>query len=122
MPVIDGAAVLYRAWIIAKQVAYGLVLATFFIIIAAMFVAFVKAFFIFYDAIDSFITNINNYGSGDLLSKFFGLLSCMGFSQALNDTKAMIASSLVFLLARIVFAQMIYAWFIVLRVISPLLK
>ena len=65
---------------------------------------------------------INNYGSGDLLSKFFGLLSCMGFTQALNDTKAMIASSLVFLLARIVFAQMIYAWFIVLRVISPLLK
>lgn len=122
MPVIDWAAVGFRSWTIIKQVAYGLVLAFFFGVVIAMFIAFVNAFFVFYNALDVFIANINNSGNGDTLSKFFGLLSCIGFTQALNDTKSIVASALVFLLARIVFAQVIYAYFIVLRVISPLIK
>lgn len=122
MPVIDWAAVAFRSWRIVKQVAYGLSLAFFFSLIIAMFVAFVSSFFTFYNAIDSFISNVNNSGNGDLLSKFFGLLSCIGFTSALNDTKSIVSSAIVFLLARIVFAQVIYAYFIVLRVIAPLVK
>lgn len=121
MPVIDWVAVGFRSWKIAKQVIYGSLLAFFFFIIGAVLVSFVSSFFTFYNLLDSFIANINSYGVGETLSKFFGLLSCIGFVQAVSDTKAVIASSLVFLLARIIFAQLIYLYFIFLRVISPLI-
>lgn len=122
MPVIDWAAVAFRSWRIAKQVMYGGSLVFLFTMLGAALVAFVSSFFTFYNAFDSFIANLGNYGGGDTLSKFFGLLSCIGFTQALSDTKSIISSSLVFLLARIVSAQFIYFYFIVLRVIAPLVK
>ncbi len=122
MPVVDWASVAFRSWRIAKQVLYGGSLTFFFLMLGATMVAFVSAFFTFYNAFDSFIANVGNYGGGDTLSKFFGLLTCIGFTQALADTKSILSSSFVFLLARIVSAQFIYGYFIVLRVIAPLLK
>ena len=121
LPVVDYAAVGFRSWKIIKQIIYGSLLAAFFIILGVVLTSFVTSFFTFYNLLDSFISNINSYGGGNTLSKFFGLLSCMGFTQALSDTKAAIASSLVFLLARIISAQFIYAYFVFLRVISPLI-
>lgn len=122
MPVLDIAAIARAIWYFIKKAAYGLVVFTFLGIVTAGFVTFVTSFFVFYGVLDTFITKIMTYDSGDLLSKFFGLLNCIGFTSAFNETKGYIFGGLVFLLLRIVSAQVIRAYYILLRVISPLVQ
>lgn len=122
MPVLDIAAIARAIWYFIKKAAYGVVLGTFLGIVIAGFITFVATFFVFYDLLDSFITKIMTYDSGDLLSKFFGLLNCIGFTSAFNDSKGYIFGGLVFLLLRIVSAQVIRSYFILLRVIAPLVQ
>ncbi|MDY0123870.1 hypothetical protein [Sulfurimonas sp.] len=122
MPVFDFASVARAIWYFIKKAAYGSVVFTFLGIVIAGFVTFVATFFVFYNLLDDSITRIMVYGSGDLLSKFFGLLNCIGFTSAFNDTKGYLFGGLVFLLLRIVSAQVIRSYYILLRVISPLVQ
>lgn len=122
MPVINLAYVAELILKYARKYLYALVVVFFFTTVAAMIASFVVAFFAFYDLTSNFLSLTSGTGGGGLISKVYGLLSCMGFTSALNDTKALLISALLFLFWRILYAQVLSAYFVILRVIEPLVK
>ncbi len=90
-------------WIIGKfsksafKIAYIAVLVGFFAFVSA---GFVDA----YMALTSFITNAT-HGFGIVgLDKFFGLLDCIGFYNALTATKLLLTTSLTFLVSIFIYS------------------
>lgn len=122
MPTINLAYVAELILKYARKYLYALVIVFFFTTILAMIASFVVAFNAFHTLATNFLSMSAGFGSGDLVSKVYGLLSCMGFTSALNDTKSFLISALLFLFWRILYAQILSAYYLVLRVIEPLVK
>lgn len=121
MPVINLAYVFELALKYARKYAYSIAVISFYSIIFAMFASFVVSFIAFYNLINTFLA-FSASSSGELISKVYGLLSCIGFTSALNYTKSLLISGVLFLLWRIVYAQVVSVYFQVLRIIAPLVK
>lgn len=120
MPILDLAFIAETALKYARKFLYAALLVAFFSILVSIIAGFVVAFTSFYGLINSFIASISS-GTGDV-SKFFGLLNCVGFVSAFNDTKVLLFSAVLFLLFRILFAQVIVLYKYVLNAISPLVN
>ena len=69
----------------------------------AYYTFFVASVVQFYVLVHNFLVLLSNGGvsTGSILDKFFGLLTCIGFTDALISSLPMITSSLVFLFAKI---------------------
>lgn len=106
----------------ARKYAYALSLTFFITVITSMMVSFVASFFIFYNLINNFLIHLGSSASGSLVDKMFGLMSCIGFTQAFNDTKSLLISGALFLLWRIVFSQIIRAYYLIIQAVKPLVK
>lgn len=86
----------------------------YYILAGIYFASIVTAILAFFVALDFFITQIQTFLSllsgsglsgGGVLNKFFAVLSCIGFTSALNDVMPAILSGIAFLLARILIVQ-----------------
>lgn len=121
MPTINLAYVFELALKYARKYLYSIAMVSFYVILASMFFSFVAAFVVFYNLITNFLS-FTATSSGDMVSKVYGLLSCVGFTTALNDQKAILISALLFLLWRILYSQVVSLYFTVLRIIAPLVK
>lgn len=121
MPTINLAYVFELALRYARKYLYSIAMIAFYVILASMFVSFIAAFVVFYNLITNFLA-FTATTSGDMVDKVFGLLSCIGFTTALNDNKALLISAVLFLLWRILYAQVVSLYFTVLRIIAPLVK
>jgi hypothetical protein len=87
-------------WLI-KGAYFGLV-AVYVTAVLAIFASLVVAFFYFYDLIQSLLTYISGSNiTGTNLDYFFGLLNCIGFTSALNDSSSILIGGVIFILARI---------------------
>ena len=79
------------------------------IVILVAYYAFVMAFYAFmissitqfYNLIHDLLNYASSYSSSVDLSKFFGLLDCIGFTDALLSSLPAIISSLIFLFTRL---------------------
>lgn len=120
MPILDLAFIAETALKYARKLLYAIILLAFIGILISVISGFVIAFTSFYNLINSFTASISS-GTGDV-SKFFGLLNCVGFVPAFNDTKVLLFSAVLFLLFRILFAQVIVLYKYVLNAISPLVN
>lgn len=121
MPVINLAYIFELALKYARKYLYAIAAVSFYTILASMIISFVAAFIIFYNLITNFLT-FTASSSGEMISKVYGLLSCVGFTSALNDQKAVLISAVLFLLWRILYSQVVSLYFTVLRIIAPLVK
>lgn len=121
MPTINLAYVFELALKYARKYLYSIATIAFYTILFSMFVSFIASFVVFYNLITNFL-NFTATSSGDMIDKVYGLLSCIGFTNALNDQKAILISAVLFLLWRILYAQVVSLYFTVLRIIAPLVK
>jgi len=122
MPTINLAYVAELILKYARKYAYFLAVFFFYTILASAMASFVASFVIFYDLANSFINLLANGSSNDLVNKFYGLLTCIGFTQALNDTKSLLISAFLFMLFRIVFASFLKYYYLAISVSKPLVK
>lgn len=120
MPTLNLAYIFELSLRYARKYLYSIAMGAFFVLLVSMFVSFVAAFVIFYNLVSSFLS-FSSTTSGDMMSKVYGLLSCIGFTTALNDSKITLISSVMFLLWRILYAQVVSLYFTVLRIIAPLI-
>lgn len=121
MPTLNLAYIAELAAKYIRKYLYSIAAISFYTILFSMFISFIAAFVVFYNLITNFL-NFTASQSGDLISKVYGLLSCVGFTSALNDQKAILISALLFLLWRILYGQVVSLYFTVLRIIAPLVK
>jgi len=123
MPVFNLAYIAELIVLYSRKFAYALLLASFWVAIAGMWTSFVTAFGYFYDKINLFL-NLYMSGSGgtsdSLISKMFGVLHCIGFVDAFNNTKAVFISAITFLLARILFTVTLSSYKYYINSIKPL--
>jgi len=106
MPTLNLAYIAELALRYLRKFAYLAFLIPFYIAVTAMWSAAVTAFLYYYHHIQTLLNTISqgpSGGSGDLLDKFFGLLNCIGFTDAYVDSSAAIVSGLIFLLGAILF-------------------
>lgn len=109
----------------ARKFAYGLFLASFWLAIAGMWTSFVTAFLFFYDKLNIFLNTVSSGGAGassDYISMMFGVLNCIGFISAYNDTKAVFISAITFLFARILFSVTLKAYYYYIDSAKPLVN
>ncbi|EQB39630.1 hypothetical protein M947_06450 [Sulfurimonas hongkongensis] len=106
----------------ARKYAYALAIVFFLTLITALMGSFVTAFFVFYNLINTFIAHLSSSSNGDFVSKMFGLMSCIGFIQAFNSVKSIFISAVLFLLWRIVFAQFLRVYYLIIQAVKPLVK
>jgi len=102
-----------------KAVYIGLISST-IISIATMYGAFIVAFVKVFNLINDIFSLLSN-SSGGALCQLFGLLNCMGFSSAFNDTKSIWLSAIAFLLGRILYVNTFRLWQYVTSLVSPVL-
>lgn len=101
---------------------YGLA-TTYFFSMVAMITAFFVALDFFISKIKVFLATLSTYsGGGEIVSKFFGLLNCIGFTSALSDTSPVIVSGIVFLLARILIIEINSFYKEVFGIVSSIMK
>ena len=105
-----------------KKIIHITLVVTAVLSIVAMWASFVIAFIYFYNAVDDFIVLLG--GSSNVtssVSKFYGLLNCIGVLDAFNNTKSVWVSGLTFIFSRILFIQTIRAYSVFLSLIRPLI-
>jgi hypothetical protein len=125
MPTLNLAYIAELVFKYARMVAYSLLLASFYLSIAAMWASFVTAFLYFYDVITQLLNTFGGTGIGasaDLVQKMYGLLNCIGLIDAFNSTKSVIVSSIMFLLGRILAGVTIKASKYFLDSLNPLIR
>jgi len=91
-----------------------------------MWTSAVTAFLYFYNLIQTTLNTISGGavtgGAGSLLAKFFGLLNCIGFTDAYSATSPAINASLIFLLSSILYKVTIVSYGYYIRNIQPLIN
>lgn len=106
----------------ARKYAYALSVTFFFTLVIGMFSSFVASFFVFYNLINNFIAHLNSGASGEMVSKMYGLMNCVGLIQAFDNTKSILLGGALFLLWRILFGQVIRAYQLIINAVKPLVK
>ena len=96
-------------------------LGLYYFAIVAMWGSFVVAFSYFFNEVQSTLDMITLGSSDSTVSHFYGLLSCVGFIDALNNTKPIWLSGLAFIFSRVMYSGTINAYTLLLRSITPLL-
>ena len=112
------------AFSFVKKGVYIALITAFLIAVIGMWGSFVVMFFYFFNIMQDFLNALGGSGlggSGVYVSKFFGLLNCIGFIDAFNNTKAVWLSSITFLFSRILFGMTIRAYSLFLSALTPLL-
>lgn len=122
MPVLNLAYIAELAFKYARKFLVAFKIVVFVLILASLFAAFVIAFTEFYNLVTFTLQLATNGSYGDSVAKMFGLMSCMGLTQAFNDTKAFLISSFTFLFVKILYVQVISIYYMILRSIEPLIK
>ncbi|MDD2790037.1 MAG: hypothetical protein PHU40_05155 [Sulfurimonas sp.] len=122
MPTINLAYVAELILRYARKYAYGIAIIFFITILLAMMASFVTSFILFYNLITHMIEFQNSASFGGTVCQLYGLLSCIGFIQAFDDTKSLIISGVLFLLWRIVFAHFLRAYYLVIQAVRPLVS
>ena len=101
-----------------RKALYASALVTFFSIIAFTVTGFVATMLLVFGYVQDFLTMAMCGNSG--VSAVFGMLNCIGFTQAFNDYKTYIIASIVFYFVRILLAQIISLYFKVFMALQPL--
>lgn len=105
---------------ILKFIYYGL-LVMYYTAIIGMWISFVVAFSYFFNQVQATLDMINLGSSNETVSKFYGLLHCIGFLDALNDSKSVWLSGLAFIFSRILYTVSISTYTLFMRSLTPLL-
>ncbi|MCW8895190.1 MAG: hypothetical protein OQK48_07865 [Sulfurimonas sp.] len=114
------------AWI-SKKALWGVIyysLATvYFLSMVAMITAFFVALDFFIQEIRVLISMMSSYdGGSDLVAKVYGVLNCVGITQAINDVSPLFSSALVFLVARVLIQQVNRFYKNIFGIVSSIMK
>ena len=112
MPTLNLAYIAELAFKYIRKFAYIAFLLPFFLAVTAMWTSSVTAFLYFYNLVQTILTDVSTGagGNGDLLAKFFGLLNCIGVTDAYTATSAVFESGLIFLFASILFKMTLVSY------------
>lgn len=121
MPTLNLAYIAELAFKYARKFLYSGAMVFFIALIVAMMVSFVASFTVLFNLINTFIDTMSS-SSGDNISKMFGLMDCIGLTDAFNNMKALLISSVLFLLYRILFSQFIRTYYLIIQAIKPLIN
>ncbi|MDD3855271.1 hypothetical protein [Sulfurimonas sp.] len=104
-----------------KKMIYIALITTYFLALGGMMVSFSIAFFYFYDQVQNVLNMISSGSISSSVPKFLGLLNCIGFTQAFNDTKSVWLSGITFIMSRIMFSYAFRVYHMFLILLQPLL-
>jgi len=97
------------AWLTKKlilSVLYYSMAFIYFLSVIAMITAFFVGLDFFISLIRDTLSMVGGYsGGGSIIGKFYAVLSCVGITSAINDAAPVLASAIIFLLARILIIQ-----------------
>jgi len=124
MPTINLAYIAELVFKYARMAAYAFFLSSFWLAVFTMWSSFVTAFLFFYDKVNVLLNSSSGAGvaHSDYISMMFGVLNCIGFTAAYNETKPVFISAITFLLARILFSVTLKSYNYVINSIKPLVS
>jgi len=111
MPTLNLAYIAELAFKYIRKFAYLAFLAPFFLAVTAMWTSAVTAFLYFYNLVNSTLLTVSNGSDSSVtLEKFFGLLNCIGITDAYSISSVIFESSLIFLFSSILFKMTLVSY------------
>lgn len=105
-----------------KNAIYYAILTIFAVGVFAGYSSLVVSFFYFYELIQALLDMLSSTGGSATVEQFFGLLNCIGFTPAFNETKVVWLSGLTFIVSRIAIIYTLKAYESLLNAIAPLIN
>lgn len=122
MPTLNLAYIAELALKYARKYLYAIKFWAFVTVVVIFLSSFIFTFVQAYNLTQQIMNTAAAGNGGELVSKMFGLMNCMGLTAAFNDTKVLLIAAFSFLFLKILFAQVISIYYKLLRTVSPLIR